>query len=83
MQLAFVDMGVRSVELLQRGIQTLVTCGSPTDLAVLQREMLREGMDQMLVGVTKVLQASSKAAEQASKPIDDHLKRVVAVDIAA
>ena len=83
MHLAFVDMGVRSVELLQRGMQTFVTCGNPTDLAVLQREMLREGMDQMLVGVTKILQASSKAAEQASKPIDDHLKRLVAVDVAA
>jgi hypothetical protein len=40
-------------------------------------------MDQMLVGVTTVLQASSKAAEQASKPIDDHLKRLVAVERAA
>jgi hypothetical protein len=83
MQLALVDMGVRSMELLQRGIQNLITCSNPTEVAVLQREMLREGMDQMLAGVTTVLQASSKAAEQASKPIDDHLKRLVAVERAA
>jgi hypothetical protein len=83
MQLAWGDMAVRSVEVLQRGIQNLITCGSPTDLAELQREILRQGMDQVLVGVTKVLQASSKAADQASKPIDDHLKRFVAVDVAA
>jgi len=83
MQLAYVDMGVRSVELLQRGMQNLLTCGNPTEVAVLQREMLREGMDQLLVGVTTILQASSKAAAQASEPIDDHLKRLVAVERAA
>ncbi|HET6238065.1 MAG TPA: hypothetical protein VFE41_24375 [Acetobacteraceae bacterium] len=83
MQLAWVDMAVRSVEVLQRGMQNLNGCGSPTDLAVVRREILREGMDHMLVGVTKVLQASSKAADQESKPIVDHLKRIVALDVAA
>lgn len=82
-QLAYVDMGVRSVELLQRATRDLATCGSPTDAALLQQQVVREGMDQMLVGVTKILETSSKAADQVSQPIHDHLKSVVNVDFAA
>ena len=83
MQFAWVDMAVRSVEVLQLGMQNHIACSSPTDLAELQREIVRDGMDRVLVGVTKVLLASSNAADQAGKPLDDHLKRFVAVDVAA
>jgi len=76
MQLAYVDMVVRSLELLQRSSRDLATCSNPAAAAELQRELLRESMDQLLEGVTKVLQASSQAADQASQPIHEHLSRL-------
>jgi hypothetical protein len=74
MQQAYADLIHRSMELTQRVTRELIRCTSPSDLAEVQRDMLREGMDQVFEGTTKILQASSKAAGDAIRPIEEQLK---------
>ena len=73
MQLAYVELFQSSMELMQRAARDLVRCMNPADFAEVQRDMLREGLDHIFVGTSKILQTSSQAAENASRPIQDRI----------
>ena len=75
MQVAYIELVHRSMELMQRTTRDLIRCTSPADVAEFQKEMLRDGMEQMFQGASKILETTNKVADDALRPIQEQLRR--------
>lgn len=75
MQVAYIDLVHRSMELMQRATRDLIRCASPADVAEFQKEMLKDGMEQMFQGASKILEATNKVADDAIRPLKEQLRR--------
>ncbi len=75
LQEAYIALVHRSMELMQRTTRDLIRCSSPADVAELQKDMLRDGMEQIFQGASKILETSNKVADDALRPLQEQLRR--------
>jgi hypothetical protein len=72
-QRTYMDMLQRSIETAAQGPREFLRCTNLSEVAELQHELLKKGLDEWLDGGTKLLRVSSRIAENAVRPIEQRV----------
>ena len=72
MQKTYVEALQRSMEMAASGPREMMQCKSLSDLASLQRDLLRRGLDEWFESGSKLIGVSSRIAEDAMRPVEEH-----------
>jgi len=77
-QRTYLEVLQRSMEMAAAGQHDLMQCKSLSDVAEVQRDLMRKNLDEWLEGGSKLLHVSSRIVEDAVRPIEDKIRREAA-----
>jgi hypothetical protein len=77
-QKTYVEALQRSMEMAANGPREMMQCKSFSDLASLQRDFLRRGLDEWFESGSKMIGVSSRIAEDAMRPAEDRTHQAAA-----
>jgi phasin family protein len=73
----FAEMARTSMEENMAASKKVFECKTPQEVAELQAELLKSGYDKMMANATRISEASTKIAEEASKPLQERVEASV------
>ncbi|WP_417820681.1 phasin family protein [Terasakiella sp.] len=73
----FAEMARTSIEENMVASKKVFECKTPQEIAELQAELLKSGYDKMMANATRISEASTKIAEEASKPLQQRVEASV------
>ncbi|WP_419796931.1 MAG: phasin family protein [Terasakiella sp.] len=73
----FAEMARTSIEENMAASKKVFECKTPQEVAELQAELLKSGYDKMMANATRISEASTKIAEEASKPLQERVEASV------
>jgi phasin family protein len=73
----FAEMARTSIEENMAASKKVFECKTPQEIAELQAELLKSGYDKMMANATRISEASTKIAEEASKPLQERVEASV------
>lgn len=76
MQRAWLDSVQKSVQTGAKAPQDMMRATTLSELARIQRDLMRQGMEVLLEGNAKLLRLAGKIAEDAARPIEDRARRL-------
>lgn len=77
-QKTYVEVLQRSMEIAANGPRELMQCKSVSDLASVQRDLFRRGLDGWFESSSKLIGVSSRIAEDAMRPAEERASRAAA-----
>jgi hypothetical protein len=75
-QRAWLDSVQKSVQTGAKAPQDMMRATTLSELARIQRDLMRQGMEVLLEGNAKMLRLAGKIAEDAARPIEDRARRL-------
>jgi hypothetical protein len=72
-QRTYLEVLQHSMEVATAGQREFLHCKNLSDVAELQRDLLRKNIDEWLEGGSKLLRVSGRIAEDAVRPIEDRI----------
>ncbi len=72
-QKTYVEALQRSMEMAANGPREMMQCKSFSELASLQRDLLRRGIDEWFESGSKLIGVSSRIAEDAMRPVEERM----------
>ena len=77
-QKTYIEVLQHSFEMATTSPRELMRCTNLSEMADLQQDLLRRGIDEWLEGGSKLLQVSGRVAEEAIRPIQERVRQEAA-----